>query len=67
MSAWDIAGAVVWTAAFGIFGGLILWAFITPEKLPDSAYGGLWVAMAIALGSLAGAVFCISRLLGAHA
>ena len=63
MSAWDVAGAVVWTSV-----ALLLWAGIFFAALARGTMEieevGFSLAIAVML-SLA-SVFCIARLFGAH-
>lgn len=58
MSAWDIAGAVVWMPLAAFF----WFAFWTAQKESHHV-----AAILIATSSTLGAIFCIARLFGAHA
>lgn len=64
MSAWDVAGAVVWTPLALLFLG----ASLTPSDPPHPPYGpretGAFV-WSVTFGI--GAVYCIARCCGAHA
>jgi hypothetical protein len=60
MSAWDIAGAVVWTPL-----ALMFWAtaFASVKRKDDTTRRTFLVAVPLTLA----AIFCIARLCGAHA
>lgn len=64
MSAWDVSGAVVWTAL-----GILFWGgAITPGKPPNPRIGPAEVGcFLLAIPISAASVFCIARLCGAHA
>ena len=59
MSAFDIVGAVVWTALAALFWFAI--GVALRQHWPIT-----FVSCCIALGTAAGAIFCIARLFGAH-
>lgn len=64
MSAWDIAGAIVWTPI-----AVILWSFLFRGGYDWSEHGAgnaLTFSIALISSSLA-AIYCIARLFGAHA
>lgn len=64
MSAWDIAGSIVWTFLAAIY----FCASLTPSDPPHPRYGTreaqcfLWAVVFAAASA-----FCIARLCGAHA
>lgn len=66
MSAWDIAGAVVWpiTAV-----SLFAFGFLPAPNNVSSITVGIVAAFLVIgiVASLASAIFCIARLFGAHA
>ncbi len=59
MSAFDIAGAVVWTGLAVLF-WFAIWLAVR-QHAPITGY-----SCCIALGTTAAAIFCIARLFGAH-
>ena len=59
MSAFDIAGAVVWTGLAALFWFAIRLAFRQHKPITS-------LNCCIALGTTGAAIFCIARLLGAH-
>lgn len=70
MSAFDIAGAVIWTPCSAL---LWLWAALAiraaklqGRSLDGEEMGGATVVIIVALPTGLAAVFCIARLLGAH-
>lgn len=64
MSAWDIAGTVVWTPLAILFWG----GALVPSRPPLPPYGAREVNAAVwAVCFSVAAVFCIARLFGAHA
>jgi len=68
MSAWDIAGAVVWTPlAFLLLGAVVIWLRTGAEDPPAEQKGGPTLAIIFGIAALAGAAFSIARLFGAHA
>lgn len=60
MSAWDIAGAVVWTLLAVMFWG-------TAVISVDDPKASVKAATALAAAFTMAAIFCIARLCGAHA
>lgn len=62
MSAWDIAGAVVWTPT-----AVALWAGFLRTNMSGFTTFGTLLALATVFGPTLGAVYCIARLCGAHA
>lgn len=67
MSAWDIAGAVVWTLLGSRFLYLIVAASRAQEPIPEDAQKGLATVYFLLPPVWLGAAFCIARLFGAHA
>lgn len=64
MSAWDIAGAVVWTLSAAVWWTTVIRiAGHSDELTPGQSLTAIVVGVALPLAS----VFCIARLLGAHA
>lgn len=62
MSAFDIAGAVVWTPLAFVFW---VWVFVESPKPSVSGESAL-VGLTFAFATLGLAAFCIGRLFGAH-
>lgn len=58
MSAFDIAGAIVWTPAAALFAVMLV-------NAGTNAQGKVFCLCALIAAGL-GAVFCIARLFGAH-
>jgi hypothetical protein len=60
MSAWDITGVFVW----GVFGALFVHDLVTGRLTPKSKDAA--ETFLFGIGCLAGVIFCIARLCGAH-
>lgn len=68
MSAWDVAGAVVWTMVAGLLGTFTAWSFPAVNAIGLDEHRKAWLYVAVlATASLGGSAFCIARLCGAHA
>lgn len=66
MSAWDVAGAVVWTALTLWLGWLTIGHYLTKRRPLSLGDNNFAAPLGTALSSFP-AVFCIARLCGAHA
>ena len=63
MSAWDVAGAVVWTLVALLLWAVIYFAALARGTMEIEEVGfSLVIAVMLSLAS----VFCIARLFGAH-
>lgn len=72
MSAWDVAGAVVWTplATLMVFvAGHALngWTDALYQQRPDRDLGHMASVVGVMLACLLASGYCIARLFGAHA